>query len=296
VLTLNSLEAIQKVRLKLPDVDDLVFDIPEKFGAMDDALRDIYGRVRMSGQYHGLDRLDVSPGQFTQVDTDVLEYELPEYVGDIQLIEGLTAPGVPGVPIRQSSLEDFDQARGVFTRDDRVWFRSRYDGPGSIQIRGRSGGITTYRFWYIRQWGALHYGPAASGSTTTLVPGAVSGNYKARNGAYDGMLVEVTSDTATANVDQVRRVSTFVGGTMTFSSPWPSAISANTNYAIVLPIPPETTRYFVERVVRILLLDRGDQPSLRAREQDYVELQSEFEELLRERDTGEPPRFRSSRQ
>ena len=41
------------------------------------------------------------------------------------------------------------------------WLWSRYGSPGLIQLRGRPSAAHTYRIWYIRAWGPIHYGTAA---------------------------------------------------------------------------------------------------------------------------------------
>jgi hypothetical protein len=294
--SINVLELLDGVRLRSHDVSDRVWPVPEKLKAADDMLRQIYRRIRQTGEHHGLDRIDIAPSAFTALETDVLEYDLPEYIGNVELVQAIQGPGVPPIPIKQATFEDMDSSRGVFSSDTRRWLFSRYGNAGSIQLRGRVGALTNIRIWYTHSWGPLHYGTAASGTTTSITAGTTFGNFKNRPELYTGYQLEVTADvTQPTNVGSIRRIITFTGGVYTLQTALPATANSTTQYAMLIPLPPDTHTYFVEKVVDELLSRDGNQEERALRADRMQELEMDFAKSIADRAAGEPPRMVNSR-
>jgi hypothetical protein len=294
---INVMDVLKGVRKRIHDNADLVYDVGEKLDAADDVMRSLFTRIRQTGEGHGLDFLDINVSQLTTVESDVVEYDLPEYVADIQLVEKVQQPGVPPIPMKKASFEDMNVARGIFASDEQRWLFTRYGNAGTIQIRGRVGTFTNIRIWYVHSWGPLHYATASGGSTTSITVGTPSPNYKNRPSLYDGMQLEIVADvTQPTNVGSVRRCTLFTGGVFTLQTALPAAANNTTQYALLIPLPPETHTYFIECVVDELLSRDGNQEEIALRADKMARLDALFEQAISDRSSGEPPKFVSGRQ
>lgn len=294
--SVNARELMAQVRERTLDTNGRVWVDAEVLGAADSMLRSIYGRYRQSGASHGIDRVDVLLTAFTQVATNVYEYQLPEYVGDVHGLEGIASSATRPVQIPLAPFEEKDLALGTFNLSHGAcWIFSKSQNPGSIQVIGNMGGIPTVRIWFIRNWGPLHYAVASAGSTTAITVGTASSNYKKRDGLYVGMQFEVTSDSGqAANVAALRRVNTFASGVLGFDA-LPAAASTTTNYAMVIPLPAEDHEYLVQLVAVQLLQRGGDEDALRRHVGWLQKLEADFNSAIKMRTSSEPIRLYSSR-
>lgn len=297
-VSLNAKELILQVRQRVLDLSERTWQDPEILTDADAMLRTMFGRYRASGQLHGVDRLDITVGSFTTIATNVVEYLLPEYVGDIQYVEGIVTGSVKPVPIGQATLEEKDLPLSVWSGRAPGWIHSKGVNPGSIQVIGYLGSISAIRIWHVRSWGPLHYATVtgAGSSTTAIVVGTATGGYKNRDGLYVGMQLEITTDTnQVSNRQQIRNVTAFTSGVHTITPALPAAANGTTVYAMVIPLPAEDHEYLVQMVAMNLLRKAGrDDDLLRHREYN-AKLEQDFEVSIRQRATGEPPRFTSSR-
>lgn len=294
--SVNARELMTQVRERTLDVNARVWPDAELLGAADSMLRSIYGRYRQSGAAHGIDRVDVLLTAFTQVATNIYEYQLPEYVGDVQGLEGIVSSTTRPVQIPLAPFEEKDLALGTFTLSrGACWIFSKSQNPGSIQIIGSMSGMPTVRIWFIRNWGPLHYAVASAGSTTAITVGTASANYKKRDGLYVGMQFEVTSDSGQAtNVSALRHITSFASGVLGFLA-LPAAASSTTNYAMVIPLPAEHHEYLVQLVTVQLLQRGGDEDALRRHVGWLQKLEADFDRGIKMRTSSEPIRLFSSR-
>lgn len=284
---MNIREGIVRVRERIHDRDARAFDDAEILRAFDDAVSEIFTILRTHGDSHGLDYEDVLVTSLTQLETDVYQYETPEYLHDPQLIELINA-GRDAYPLVKAPLELKDQARGVFPGSRAVW----HWGPkGSIQIRGKISGFTTVRFWFIRLIAPLFYavGSGASNENTIYVV-QEDGTFKAGDGMYPGQLFEATSG---PNLGLVRRCLTHLSEVLTVAT-FPYSM-ANEEFAMVIPVPPEHRNYLVTIVTAEMMTRQGSEKERAMAERKLEKLQTAFEMGIASRASGEPCRFYSSR-
>lgn len=289
MLTINTVEAIEQLRLRLHDRAGRTWDDAEILGALDASFRQVFTVMRTHGQSVGLDTEVVDLSSMTTVEPNVLQYDLPEHIADIQLIELVSATEKP-TPIPQMQLEEKDVASSwQFSRDARGW----HFGPReSIHIRGSVGGWSQVRIWFVRGVPPMIYGNPASGSTSTAVLNTATGAYKKRDGIYAGMRFEVVSGT---NAGQVRRCTSFVGGTLTFSPVFSSPIDTTSRLALLIPVPGEYVEYLTMLAVWKLMSRRGSEEDKAEILAELQQLQMSFESGISRPSSGEPPRVVSSR-
>lgn len=300
MLALNCVKAITRVRRRIQDTNSIAFDDPQILEAIDDSLQSLYISMMQSGQNYDMDLLTVPRTSMTEITTEVLEFILPETVGEIRMIEGSTASTLKPVPLLHARhLSEKEMGRGFGSLNQPVWFYSKASRPGRIQIRGRSIEFTEFNIWHARHWPPLHYGLAQAGTINTLqFAAAPTGDIALRDDLYIDMDVEITADTAQpANVGARNRISDYVGATRTatFEANWPAVTGATTNYALVVPLEPEHTDYLVERAAEELLQQLGEADALAAMAPRLEQLRERFVASLAQRQTQDSLRLWSGR-
>lgn len=294
--TMNSKELIERVRQRVHDLSSRVYTDNEILQTADDELRTIFTSMRASGQSWGMDSFDTSLGAFQLVESGVYELELPSHVADVQVIEAIFAGTESPTPIPNAPMELKDAMRGTALIRGAVWHWARYGYAGAIQIRGSwAGALPTIRIWYLRGFGPLVYGTTASGTTTSLTIATTTGSHKNRTNIYTNMLLEVVADSAASNVGQIARVSTYSSGVLGLASPLPAAASSSTQWAIIVPMPPEYVDLLLQSVAVTLLARTASPEEYQIQSAHLSELKSQFAKNVTNRATGEPRRLYSSR-
>lgn len=292
---LTAQKLVEQVRQRASDEGSLIWTPEKILDAADQAFQHVWDTVRFAGRDHELDRLDIAPSAMTRVEDQWYEYSLPEWVGAIRLVEGVTGSSdtrpIEAIP---AGLEHKDVSRVAFLSKQPRWIRSRYGRPGSISFMGDVT-FSSIRVWYIRRYPPLHYGTAQSGTTTTIqFAASPTGTVIQRDSLYVGMDVLMTNGT---NTDQFRRVTAYTGATRTatLDSALPVAVTASTTYSLVVPLEQEHGDYFIEDVTRRLLARLANTEHLAATEPQYREAQERFKASLETRDQAQPRRIFSRR-
>lgn len=287
---LNSLTLVSRVRTRVGDrgptqqqlwTDTMILE------AADDCLQTIWDEVRHAGQDHELDRIEVPVASFTRIEEGWYEYELPEWVGAIRKVEGVTG-GTPQVfEVLDTELDNKDIPRMGWVAGRPRWARSKLGRSGTLGIFGGITVFPTVRLWFIRKWPPLHFGTAAAGAlgTITFPASATAGRVVARDSLYVGVDIEITAGVPVP-VDEMRRVTAYAGSTRvaTVSPSWSIAPTNQTQYALVVPLESEHGSYMIETVARALLERRGDEKQLAATLPRYIEIKERFHASLRRRD------------
>jgi hypothetical protein len=300
MLQLNCFKAVSRVRRRISDLGGNVYTAAQVLEALDEVIQSIYTTTLLAGQQQEMDMLNVPRADFTEINTEVVEYSLPETVGEIRLIEGVpSGSSVVPVPLLKGYLGEKEYARGFGGISLPVWFFSKFGRPGRIQIRGRLTKFTSFNIWHARKWAPLHYAIAEAGGVNTLTFNtAPTGDLARRDDVYIGMDVEITADTAQAdNVGALGRVIDYVGNTRvaTFEANWPAATSNQTTYAIVLPVEPENSKLIIEMAAHELFMSLGEPENLKLMEARMARLEERFISNVNTRHSAEPKRFHSSR-
>ncbi len=297
---LNCADALNRVRRRIVDTSENMFSDDEVLEAMDEALQPIFTTVRLAGESHEMDEINIPKSDFTDISTGVLEFSLPEIVADIREVEGVTAAELAPVPLPRAYIQEKDLGRGFGSSTLPAWFFSKFGRPGRIQLRGRANEFKSFNIWFTRRWAPMHFGTAASGTTTTLVFDASpdGGVVIPRDDVYSGLDLEVTADpTEPTNVGALARIQAYVGSTrtVTFEKALPAAANLTTTYALVIPLDPELTKYFIEETAYELLSRLDETENLLIMERRLGFLRERFSTSLRMRQTTEPKRVYSSR-
>lgn len=290
---LNVREVITEIRERIHDRDSRAFDDAEVLRVMDNQMRWLSTQLRICSEYIGIDYVDVQTSSLTAVETGVLEYDPPEWLNDIQLIEVISAGSSVPVQVPRGTLEEKDVWRGRIASATLSWIW----GPrGKIQLRGGIINFSSVRIWFVREVPPMFYSAVASGTTGSATLGAATGGYKNRSGIYDGIEFECTADSGVpANVGQVRRCSTFASGVLNFATVWPGAISSTTQLAMVVPLPAEYLEFFMA-LCQLQLFQRAGSPEEIGSSTALVALlQEKFDQGIARRSSGEPARVFSSR-
>lgn len=296
VLQLSAQKLVEQVRQRAVDEGSLIWTNQKILDAADLAFGHVFTTIKLAGSDHELDKLTLLPSDFTRVEDLWYEYTLPEWVGSIRLVEGVTGNSAKPILATPSNLEQMNAARTPFLSEQPRWIRSGLGRPGSFSILGEVGSLTNIRVWFIRSYPPLHYGTAASGSTTTIGFASVpEGTVIGRDGLYVGMDVLFTNGTLT---DQIRRITGYVGATKvaTFSPALATpVVGSSTTYSLLVPLETQHSEYFVEEVTRRMLSRLANLDHLRATEPQYAELRERFLADLRARDIAAPKRMWSKR-
>jgi hypothetical protein len=300
MLAVNALKASDRIRRRISDLGTNAYSDDEIMEALDDTLQDCYNTILLAGQEHEMDQLSVLRTAFTEVTTEVLEFSLPETVGEIRLVEGLTSANAKPVPILKGNLMEKDLSRGFGGGGQAVWFFSKFGRPGRFQIRGRTLEYTTISIWHARTWAPMHYGTAAAGGAASLTFDATpdAGEVALRDDVYIGMDVEITADAGQpTNVGAINRVIDYVGGTRvaTFENNWPAPTSFTTIYAMVVPMDGDFTKYVIEETAHELFMNLGEAENLLIQERRMERLRDQFKARLAKRQTQENKRLWSGR-
>jgi|TARA_R110000822_G_scaffold310554_1_gene444039 hypothetical protein len=294
-MTINAIEAISRVRERIHDRDALSFGDEEILRAVDDSLRKVFTLLRTHGDSQSLQTASVPTSSLTQIVTNVHEWAVPGYVGDIQMIQLLRGgDDGPGFQVQRAGMEEMDAGRSNFMPGTHrtVWM----PGPdGSAQLRGSLSGFSTMLVWYTMRIPPMLHGVQLSPSTTVITPTTVSGDYKARDGAYDGSTIEVVTSANAANTGQIRKVGTFLAGNFTLASAWPASVDALDTWSLVLPLADEYHEYLVAMATMTMLRRSADDDGMSLLQPELQHLQHAFESGISRHSSGEPPRFTSSR-
>lgn len=285
---LNVIDAITQIRSRVHDREGITFEDAEIFEVMDNRLKHLTTKLRTAGDARGLDYVEVAVSSMTVVQTTEFTYQLPEWITDIQLVEGMQAGQKPK-PFVRVSLEEKETGQLPY-----VWHFGR---RGLIHVKGSVGGFSTVRVWFVRTLPPLFYSTVTSGTALQAVLNAPTAFvFKDREGLYDSFLFEITSHAGfPANVGQVRRCSTYSAKTLVFDTAWPAAITATTILAMCIPLDEEFHEYFITLCVKKLFERTGSADDVAIASQDLAHLEIEFESGIARRSTGEPPRLVSSR-
>lgn len=284
---INVLDAMVRVRERVHDREGRTFDDAEVMRACDDALRQLSTAIRTVSAGANLDSVDVPLTDFATLEPTVRQWEVPEYIQDIQMVEALQSNGSTR-QLPQTGLEQKDVGRGTFAGHGLVWL---FGPRGTIQVRGTVDSFQGARVWFVRQMPPLIYLTASVGSTaTSTTPSATTGAFKARDNLYVSFQFEGTTG---AIAGQVRRCTGFAGGVFTFPA-W-SASTASQAMAMVIPLDDEYLEYFCALVSLKLFRRQGAEEEMQLLIGEVQQLQAQFEAGLARRSSGEPPRLFSSR-
>jgi len=303
MFAMNCQKAVNRIRTRISDPDGESVPADVVLEAINDMLQPVWTDVLSSGMQHEMDQFTPT---FNQIETGITEAILPEYVGEIRLVMGFRGAGTPGVIIPKANTREIEVGRGTFATSNPVWTFSKFSSPGRIQIRGRYSQFTSYQIWYARKWAPLHYGQASATSAadgTTLAldepATATAGEVLERDDLYIGMQVEITADGTNAdNVGQLRRIVGYDGATRvaTLETALPSVTTDDsTQYALVIPLDPDGTKYLIESAVYELYLQIGSPEDIAVMERRFQALQSRFKSNMVRRQNYENPRLHSSR-
>ncbi len=288
-MTFNVQDLLVRVRERIHDRDGNAYDDAELLRSGDDALRQMFTKLRIMGDGPLLDYVEVPITSMQQVEQRVYSYALPDQIGDIQHIELLVSGGTRQQTVPQVSLEEKGVAAQELPGRYIVW----HWGPkGAMHLRGVVDGYQTMRVWYTRQLPPLFYSTVSGGSTTSITIGTPTGAYKARDDWYSGYQFEVVTGAA-ANVGQVRRASAFSAGVLTTAA-WPAAVTTGT-IAMVVPLPDEHHEYLSALITMRMLRRSGSAEEMGLLSQELEQLQVDFEAGIARRASGEPPRMSNGR-
>lgn len=256
-------ETISRVRNQVSDPSAEVWTDAKVLQAVDQALESIWTTVKLAQRAHLLASEVVLTSAMTAVGRDMYEYTLPEYVGGIELIEAVF--GDQAVPLGHGDTVDISMRNRA-----RCSFYVR-TGPSTVRLIRAS--ASSFRIWFYRRWPPMHYGLAASGSTTTLGFSATPTGTVKQRGLYKGSRIELL---AGANKDALVEVTDYNPTTnvVTFAA-LGAAVATSTLYSLVLPLDGEHGDYVaVEASIRLLQ---------RAGNTDYLAPLMSLQAQLRER-------------
>lgn len=286
-LTAQSL--VDQVRQRTADPGSLLWTDRQILDAADLAFGHIWDTMRLGDHSQELDRMDIPVASWTRIEDLWYEYELPEYVMSIRRLESLDGIGTTTpIEMRPTNVDNKDSYRLPLRSTIPGWFRSGFGRAGKISFMGDVTSFAGTRLWFVRRYPPLHYGTAASGSTTTIVfASSPTGRVVKRDDLYVGMDIEFSSGT---NTDQIRRITDYVGttNTATLDEALPQAVSGTSTYSLVVPLEIEHLEYFVEETTRRMLVRLANTEQLAAMEPQYRELQERFKASLATRDMGAP--------
>lgn len=282
---------VSEVRVRISDTGARIFTSNQILEAADLCFGPVWDTVRLAGEDHELDRMDIEVSDLTTVEDSWGEYTLPEWVGTIRRIEGLNGTSRP-TEFDASNLDKKDVPRAAFYTWKPRWFRSGQGRSGKISIMGGVSSYTGIRIWYVRRYPILHYGTAQNGGTTSTMVFTTSptGAVVRRNDLYIGLDVYFTGAT---NTDQIRRITDYVASTntATLDSAVGVAIGSSQTYSLVFPLEQEHSEYFIEVVTRALLRRLANSEHLFATERHFTSLEERFKASLGARDQGRPKRL-----
>lgn len=222
---LNAKDLVVRVRDRILDKSSRAIDDATVLRFADDALQSLYTTMRLSNQDYELDRLLIPFANFVESDPNLVETRLPEYVGEVRLVEKqVQGQSIGAILDKSPTLKQRSIAMGAFAVRNPVWFYSRHARPGWLAIAGRLGGITDVAIWYIRKWAPMHFGTATAGGANTLTfdaPGdtTLTGRVLLRDSYYVGMDVEITNNLPTGAQQQLGRSSSSGASVATSARP-----------------------------------------------------------------------------
>lgn len=290
-------DVILRVRERIHDRSGQTFDDAEVLRALDDSIRSIYDQIRIRGEDKWLDLLSVNVAtEVTRIEQGWWRYELPEAVGDIQMVEAVGTGRTP-TQLSRASLEEKDLSRGTFRSVGTLW---NWGPPGTIEIRGDLEAFITLRIWFVRAIPPMCYATGSgAGSTTTLTTTtSVSEGVLMRAGAYDQQQFQVVGG-ASADLQKLVRVSSFTVSsgvaTFTFAPALAGATGTTTRLAMVVPLDPQHSEYLCDLASMTLLQRQASEEEMKLMEFRVARSEANFQAAIARRSSGEPPRLSSSR-
>lgn len=295
---MSALELISEVQKKFRDANSAIRSKAQVLEAADEVLQEMFTTARMAGSDHLLQNFTIAPADMTEVEDDIWEYELPEWVAAVRRIEGLS-PGSTSKPFSLEQIELEGRARLGSLLNTPAWYRAKQDRV--FHIGGVATSFTEFRIWYHRRWPPLHYGTAQAGSTTTLQfddsSGAV-GKVIERDDLYIDTRLVITNALPTASLkDSIRTISDYAGSTRTatVSAAFSAAVDSTTQYAMIVPVAPEHTSLLVNQTAYTLFEDVGQDSELVIKAPRLEKLWERYRSSLRSRDHARPKKLYSSR-
>lgn len=250
---------VTTVRKRIEDRNSASFDNAEILGAADQALQAIYTDIRNTMRDHETDRVALALSDFTNPEQYVYEYVLPEWVAAVRELSG-TYSNAPS----QRNLVTFPRAEIDWRRavGGPSWTMVG-DRPGTIRIFGNLSRFSAFTLYFERRWAPLHWGTAqgASSQSQLQFASAPTGTVIQRAGLYVGMDVVLTNDTPAGNLDALRRITAYAGGStreITVASNWPATPTSATTYSLVVPLAQEHTSLLIYETSRVLLEELGE--------------------------------------
>lgn len=295
----------ERVRRVIQDVGSSLFDDHELLETASDVLPMVWDRIRRGSNTYGMDSVTILESQFTPVEVNRFEVELPGHVGDIKQVEMLGPNGsLSGVLPSQLQTKSSPFLRGGLP----TWFRSGFENNGKLSIVGAPAAFQA-RIWFQRQPTPIHYGRTASTGDSAIQldltgsppAGTQAGRVERMDDLYIGTQVFIDGDPNVAgggpSIGQVRRVTDYDGATYTctLDTPLPGALTATTLYSLVVPLEDQFFPYFIHRAAQEIVSRAGSPASAIAMEARLARVEAEFDAACMLRDSGNPPRIVNSR-
>lgn len=293
---LTAQKLVEQVRIRVADKDSQIWTDTEILDAADVAMGHVTDTVRLQGQDHELDRLSIAAASWTKIEDHWYEYDLPEWVGSVRRLEGVTGTSdVRPLEIAETQLEKRDIARAPFATAQPRYHLGKLGRPGTLSFIGDIGSFTSIRVWFIRRFPSLHWGTAGTPASPTtelrFAAAPTSGVVIKRASLYIGLDVQFTSG---ALIDVIRRITAWDGTDATLSSALPAA-STGLNYSLIVPLECEHGGYFIEEVAREMLARLANTEAMAGREAIYKEREERFVAGIGQRDNDRPKRLWSRR-
>lgn len=285
ISTIGAAELEDRIRRRI-EISASTFSSDEVLDAAKSAMNRLYTKMRMANRGHEHEDMVIAPTDPVAVTGRqfVADYRLPEWVGEVTSIEGLVGGGWRTVPIPRLDSQIVSNAFGVRWQ----WLSSR---PGIVRFHGQLSAFSGISMTIVRAWAPLHYGTAAGGSANTITFAAAptAGKLIRRDDVYIGMDVLITNDSPPGVLDQIGRITDYVGSTRvaTVEVPWAVAPTSATQYGLVPPVAGEYEELLIEESAQILKEELSEPLPPSPRLPDLRDL---FEEGLCRRD-AEPTRF-----
>ncbi len=296
VSQLNCLEMISRVRRRIEDRDASMFTDEEVLEALDETLAPIFADLRMAGRYYDLDSLTIPFSTFTQVEENTWEADLPEYVGDVLLVEGQRGGQIP-ITVQRAQLHERNVAREFLSGKHPLWYWSEFNNPGKFRVSGNFVTMTEVQVWFMRRWPPLHYSFAGPSSTSTVL--AVlnpTGDFVNVDDYYIGMKLEITAASNAAHVGLRRRIVDSVGrSTLTLDSALPFTPTSTTQWALISPLSGQYNELHVAEAANALLMRLGNVNQASGMFPWLQHLRNRFQMDVRLRDTSQPRRVSNDR-
>lgn len=244
---LTAVNLLSRVRRRVKDGGGNRFSDTEMLEIADEVMgSDIFTTARSVASDREVTMTAYQNSDFTTVDARTQSLTLPEWVGDVRLIEGVMGSG-RAVEIPRSEINFRHEVIGP------SWHFTS-DRPGTIYLVALPGAFTTVNVWYHRTYAPLHYGTAQAGAAAGTfrfgTDANTTGKVLNRAGLYVGLDIVCTNDSPAGVLDQTARITGYTGGSTrecTITPNWGTIPDATTQYSLAVPIPSqEVTAFLIE--------------------------------------------------